>query len=82
MLTLPQQATQRMVEWRGGFASASIALIYSLINSSEAFNSSESQSKLAIFWLEGKCFLFKDITGETVKVTIIADTYYCHVPMY
>ncbi|KAF9224647.1 hypothetical protein BS17DRAFT_808271 [Gyrodon lividus] len=60
-------ATQRIVEWRGRFASASILMIYSLINSNERFNSPEGQSELANFWLEGNRFLFKDVTGDSVK---------------
>ncbi|KAF9232867.1 hypothetical protein BU15DRAFT_67075 [Melanogaster broomeanus] len=67
MLILPRQATQRIVEWRGGFASASISMIYSLINSNERFNSPEGQSELANFWLEGNHFLFEDVTGDSVK---------------
>ncbi|KAF8442224.1 hypothetical protein L210DRAFT_3742309 [Boletus edulis BED1] len=66
-LTLPQQATQRIAEWRGGFASASIAMIHSLINSNEAFNSPERQCELANFWLEGNRFLFEDVTGDSSK---------------
>ncbi|KAF9218582.1 hypothetical protein BS17DRAFT_883361 [Gyrodon lividus] len=60
-------ATQRIVEWRGGFASANISMIYSLINSNERFNSPEGQSELANFWLEGNCFVFEDVTGDSMK---------------
>ncbi|KAF8119212.1 hypothetical protein EV363DRAFT_1592967 [Boletus edulis] len=60
-------ATQRIAEWRGGFASASIAMIHSLINSNEAFNSPERQCELANFWLEGNRFLFEDVTGDSSK---------------
>ncbi|KAF8451036.1 hypothetical protein L210DRAFT_3640033 [Boletus edulis BED1] len=60
-------ATQRIAEWRGGFASASIVMIHSLINSNEAFNSPERQCELANFWLEGNWFLFEDVTGDSSK---------------
>ncbi|KAF8433357.1 hypothetical protein L210DRAFT_795800, partial [Boletus edulis BED1] len=60
-------ATQRIAEWRGGFASASIMIIHSLINSNEAFNSPERQCELANFWLEGNWFLFEDVTGDSSK---------------
>ncbi|KAF8124220.1 hypothetical protein EV363DRAFT_1299927 [Boletus edulis] len=63
-------ATQRITEWRGGFASASIMMIHSLINSNEAFNSPERQCELANFWLEGNWFLFEDVTGDSSKVRI------------
>ncbi|KAI9458297.1 hypothetical protein HD554DRAFT_2042125 [Boletus coccyginus] len=60
-------ATQRVAEWRGGFASASISMICSLIKSDEKFNSPGGQRAFANFWLEGNRFLFKDVSGNSVK---------------
>ncbi|KIJ13943.1 hypothetical protein PAXINDRAFT_13267 [Paxillus involutus ATCC 200175] len=61
-------ATQRIAEWRGGFASASISMIHSLINSDERFSSPQGQRDLTNFWLEGNQFLFADVAGNTVWV--------------
>ncbi|KIK78379.1 hypothetical protein PAXRUDRAFT_164190, partial [Paxillus rubicundulus Ve08.2h10] len=60
-------ATQRIAEWQARFASASITMIYSLIKLDEKFNSPEGQCALGNFWLKGNCFLFEDVTGNTVK---------------
>ncbi|KIK97929.1 hypothetical protein PAXRUDRAFT_135293, partial [Paxillus rubicundulus Ve08.2h10] len=60
-------ATQRTSEWWGGFSSASISMIHSLIKSDKKFDSPEGQCVLADSWLEGNCFLFEDVSGNTVK---------------
>lgn len=71
---IPRQATQRVAEWRGGFASASISMICSLIKSDEKFNSPGGQRAFANFWLEGNRFLFKDVSGNSVKVSNAVET--------
>ncbi|KIK91322.1 hypothetical protein PAXRUDRAFT_798024, partial [Paxillus rubicundulus Ve08.2h10] len=63
-------ATQRITEWQGGFMSASISMIHSLINSDERFSSPQGQCGLANFRLEG---------NQMWKSPFILQTFAAHI---
>ncbi|KAG0694215.1 hypothetical protein DFH29DRAFT_1006538 [Suillus ampliporus] len=57
-------ASQRMTEWRGGIASASIGMITSLVASDEAYATEDGCRQLGEFWLQDNCFLFANILAD------------------
>ncbi|KAG2084605.1 uncharacterized protein F5147DRAFT_782425 [Suillus discolor] len=60
-------AKQRLSEWRGGFGSAAVMMIMSLMAASPLYESEDSRVGFANFWLEDNRFLFGDVDSDDKK---------------
>lgn len=60
-------AKQRLSEWRGGFGSAAIMMITSLMAADPLYKSEDNHVGFADFWLEDNKFLFGDVDSDNKK---------------
>ncbi|KAG1878617.1 hypothetical protein C8R48DRAFT_768177 [Suillus tomentosus] len=57
-------AKQHLSECRGGFGSAAVMIITSLMASDCTYETDQERIDFAKFWLEDNCFLFSDVTSD------------------
>jgi len=57
-------------EWRGGFGSAAVMMITSLMAADPLYETENSRTDFAEFWLADNRFLFADIDSDNKKVCI------------
>ncbi|KAG1807118.1 uncharacterized protein BJ212DRAFT_1485773 [Suillus subaureus] len=55
---------QCLSEWHGGFGSAAVMIIMSLMASDTTYETDQEHTEFAKFWLEDNCFLFSDVSSD------------------
>ncbi|KAG2158763.1 uncharacterized protein EDB93DRAFT_1100386 [Suillus bovinus] len=60
-------AKQHLSEWRGGFGSAAVMMITSLMAADPLYESEDNHVEFADFWLEDNKFLFGDVDSDNKK---------------
>ncbi|KAG1888050.1 hypothetical protein F4604DRAFT_1915951 [Suillus subluteus] len=60
-------AKQRLSEWRGGFGSAAVMMITSLMAADPLYESEDNRAGFADFWLADNKFLFLDVDSDNKK---------------
>ncbi|KAG1875765.1 hypothetical protein F4604DRAFT_1680644 [Suillus subluteus] len=79
-------AKQRLSEWHGGFGSAAVMMITTLMAASPLYESEDSRVGFANFWLEDNRFLFEDVDSDDKKEwsgmwqsTFVLQTFVAHL---
>ncbi|KAG2110724.1 hypothetical protein BD769DRAFT_1392187 [Suillus cothurnatus] len=79
-------AKQHLSEWRGGFGSAAVMMITSLMAADPLYESEDNRVGFADFWLEDNKFLFGDVDSDNKKEwsgmwqsTFILQTFVVHL---
>ncbi|KAG1883580.1 hypothetical protein F4604DRAFT_1677347 [Suillus subluteus] len=60
-------AKQRLSEWHGGFGSAAVMMITSLMAADPLYESEDNRAGFADFWLADNKFLFLDVDSDNKK---------------
>ncbi|KAG1862089.1 hypothetical protein DFJ58DRAFT_839509 [Suillus subalutaceus] len=55
-------------EWHGGFGSAAVMIIMSLMASDTTYETDQEHTKFAKFWLEDNHFIFSDVSSDDPEV--------------
>ncbi|KAG2105105.1 uncharacterized protein F5147DRAFT_775425 [Suillus discolor] len=79
-------AKQCLSEWRGGFGSAAVMIITSLMASDSTYETDQEHIDFAKFWLEDNRFLFSDISSDDPEAwtgmwqsTFVLQTFAAHL---
>ncbi|KAG2125894.1 hypothetical protein BD769DRAFT_1668717 [Suillus cothurnatus] len=79
-------AKQHLSEWHGGFGSAAVMIITSLMASDSTYETDQEHVDFAKFWLEDNHFLFSDISSEDPEAwtgmwqsTFVLQTFAAHL---